>query len=214
MAPCAGSMTSAPTSPAPTSATMARSRSRPRRAPIPPSRTSEMRIRTEVSSPSPVTTPRAIPVIRPKAAAKSAGELASRRSTGGHSTKFTTSPAATSNVPAARTSPSRTRWRVIGRSVPSDGQVTEGAVERAGLLVRIDDIPRDAHQVHLVGAVGESRPARLQEHARERRVLRVAERAVHLDGAVHGAPERVGDVVLAHRDLGVERLAVLDEESR
>ena len=68
----------------------------------------------------------------------------------------------------------------------------------------------DAHLVDLVGAVGEAGPAGVLVHVGERRVGRVAERAVHLDRAVDDPAEHVGDEVLGHRHLALEVEPVVD----
>ena len=81
---------------------------------------------------------------------------------------------------------------------------------RSVLLVGRDRALGDPPLVDLVGAVREARPARLQRHARERRVERVAERAVHLDRAVDDAVQGVRDEVLRHRHLAPEVLAAVD----
>ena len=78
------------------------------------------------------------------------------------------------------------------------------------VLVGRDRALGDAHLVDLVGAVGEAGPAGLLEHVGERRVGRVAERAVHLDGPVDDPPQAVGHEVLGHRHLGREVEPVLD----
>ena len=73
-----------------------------------------------------------------------------------------------------------------------------------------DHVAGDGLEVHFVGAVDEAGGAGVAHHALERRVRRVAEGAVHLDGAVDDLPERVGDVVLGHRDFLAEGQLVLD----
>ena len=90
------------------------------------------------------------------------------------------------------------------------GRLPVAAAVLPCVVVRGDRALGDAHQVDLVGAVGEARPAGVLEHVGERRVLRVAERAVHLDRAVDDAVERVGDEVLRHRHLALEVFLAVD----
>src|SRR4029453_10015764 len=84
------------------------------------------------------------------------------------------------------------------------GQVAGGGPGGAVVLVGGDGPLGDAHLVDLVGTVGEAGPAGLLEHVGEGRVVRVAERAVDLDGAVDDAPQAVGHEVLGHRHLRSE----------
>ena len=94
-------------------------------------------------------------------------------------------------------------------------RVTAGGCRSRPRCCRCRVIRRDrplggAHEVDLVGAVGEARPTGVQEHVGERRVLGVAERAVHLDRAVDDAVERVRDEVLRHRHLALEVFLAID----
>ena len=52
--------------------------------------------------------------------------------------------------------------------------------------------------------IGEPSPPSVLEHVGQRRIGRVAERAMDLDGAIDDAVQGVGDEVLGHRDLGAE----------
>ena len=58
-------------------------------------------------------------------------------------------------------------WVVVASPTPdgSEREVARRALRRAVILVRRDRALRDAHLVDLVGAVGESRPTRLLQHA-------------------------------------------------
>src|SRR5207248_1655516 len=69
--------------------------------------------------------------------------------------------------------------------------------------------PRDDRLVHLVGPVREAQHAKVAPHARERRVVGDAERAVHLDGPVEHVHADVGGDHLDHRDL-LPRLLLAD----
>ena len=112
-----------------------------------------------------------------------------------------------------------------GGSVRADRRVPSGVgwgatlrIGRSPVAVRVRAVVRvggdralgDAHLVDLVGAVGEAGPAGVLVHVGERRVGRVAERAVHLDRPVDDAAERVGHEVLGHRHLGLEVEPVVD----
>src|SRR4029453_8886870 len=76
------------------------------------------------------------------------------------------------------------RLRLAARNLRSERQISGRRARAAIALIGVDRALRDPPLVHLVRAVGEARPTRLGRHLRERRVGRIAERAVHLDRAV------------------------------
>src|ERR1051325_10187333 len=63
----------------------------------------------------------------------------------------------------------------------SERKIARRGSRRPRFLVRTDERLGEAHLVHFVRSVGEARPARIGEHLRERRIVRVTERSVHLD---------------------------------
>src|ERR1700712_432999 len=79
-----------------------------------------------------------------------------------------------------------------------------------------DLLPRDAAQVHLVGAVGEPEGAGTGPHAGERGGLGDAHAAVHLDRAVEHRQRDAGRDDLDGRDLGAGSLGtdVVDQPGR
>src|SRR5713101_4433789 len=69
--------------------------------------------------------------------------------------------------------------------------------------------PGDGHAMYFVGAVGDAQCPAVAPEARDRRVVRNAHRAVHLDRAVEHAHYHVGGHDFDHRDF-LPRFALAD----
>ena len=78
------------------------------------------------------------------------------------------------------------------------------------IFVRRNCSLRDSHLVNFIGTVCESTPSRLLQHMRQWRVGRITKCTVHLNCSINYSPQTISNEMFGHRDLGCERLTVLN----